>query len=112
MARRFFVGKRETPESGPTGAVWLRKPEGTYNGAAAAHDVLFDVYVFSVTGAPLDVPVAVTLRGPSVNGDLRFPSPFTVHDVPSGDYEVSISPPTSKPLSIHFAVNRELSGTQ
>ncbi|MEO6598432.1 MAG: hypothetical protein ABIQ16_01070 [Polyangiaceae bacterium] len=111
VARRFFVGKREASGSPSTGAVWLRKPEGTYNGAAAAHDVLFDVYVFSAAGAPLDVQYTLTLHGPNLNGDLRFPSPFTVHDVPSGDYEVLTSAPTAKSLSTRFTVNRELGGT-
>ncbi len=110
VARRFFVGKREASDSGPTGALWLRQPEGTYNGQAAAQAVLFDVYVFSATGAPQDLPYTVALHGPSVSGELRFPSPFSVHDVPSGDYGVLVSAATATPVSARFTVNRELGG--
>lgn len=110
IARRFFVAKKPSPESGPSGAVWLRKPEGTYNGLAAAREVLFDVYVFSATGAPQELPSTVTLRGPNVSGELRLPSPFVVHDVPSGDFEVTVSSPTALPVSARFTVNRELGG--
>ena len=111
VARRFFIGKRLSSDTGTTGAVWLRKPEGTYNGSAAAHDVLFDVYVFSAAGTPVDAPYRVSLRGPSVAGELRFPSPFTVHDMPSGDYEVAVTAPSAQPRSTRFTVNRELGGS-
>lgn len=110
VARRFFVGKPPPSEPGPTGAVWLRKPEGTYNGAQAAAQVLFDVFVFSASGAPLEAPYSVTLRGPTVSGELRLPSPFSVHDLPSGDYEVAVSASTAKTLTARFVVNRELGG--
>jgi hypothetical protein len=110
-ARRFFIGKQAPSASGPTGALWLRKPEGTYNGASAADRVLFDVFAFSASGAPLDAPYAVTLHGPSGSGQLRYPSPFSVHDVPSGDYQVVVSSPTALPLEVRFAVNRELGVT-
>jgi hypothetical protein len=110
VARRFFVGKRLSRESGPTGALWLRRPEGTYNGPATAHQVLFDVFLFSAPGAAQDLPYTVSLRGPTVSGELRFASPFAVYDVPSGDYEIAVSAATAMPLSTHFVVNRELGG--
>ncbi len=110
IARRFFIGKQPPSEPGPTGALWLRKPEGTYNGAEAADHVLFDVFVFSAAGAPLDAPYTVTLHGPNISGDLRLASPFLVHGLPSGDYEVAVSALTAKPLAARFVVNRELAG--
>jgi hypothetical protein len=45
-----------------------------------------------------------------VSGELRFPSPFSVHDVPSGDYGVLVSAATATPVSARFTVNRELGG--
>ena len=111
IARRFFIGKPPPSEPGPTGAIWLRKPEGTYNGAEAAAHVLFDVFVFSASGAPVDVPYTVTLHGLNSSGDLRLPSPFSVYDLASGEYQVTVSSLAAKTLSTRFVVNRELGAT-
>lgn len=108
IARRFFVGQRAVAQAGPTGAVWLRKPEGTYNGPGAARDVLFDVYVFSATGAAQEQPYSVTLQGPQVSGELRYPSPFVVHAIPSGVFEVTVRTSSALPVFSRFTVNREL----
>lgn len=107
-ARRFFIGKRPASAMGPTSAIWLRAPEGTYNGVEAAARVLFDVFVFSASGAPLDSAYTIALHGPKVDGELRLPSPFSVRDVPSGAYRVVISAPSAAPSEAHFSINREL----
>jgi len=109
-ARRFFIGDTPDEAAGPSGAVWLRKPEGTYNGAKGNEAVLFDAFTFSALGAPIDTPCTITLRSASVSGQLRLASPFALHEVPSGLYDVSASASTARPSATHFIVNRELSG--
>ncbi len=112
VARHFFVGAAPNADPGPSGAIWLRKPEGTYNGAHDADSVLFDVFVFSASGAPLEPPYTVLLEGAGRVGELRFPSPFAVHDLPSGDYQAAVSAPGAAPSSVRFTVNRELGAPQ
>ena len=110
IARRFFVGKAPRGEVGPSGAVWLRKPEGTYNGLQNAESVLFDAFVFSAAGTPLDATCTIGLRAPGVTGALRLPAPFSVQDMPNGDYDVDVSAPSARPVTSRFIVNRELGG--
>jgi hypothetical protein len=107
-ARRFFVGKT-ADEAGPSGAVWLRTPEGTYNGVKSSEAVIFEAFVFSALGEPIDAPCAIELRSPKVSGQLQLASPFVLHDVPSGVYDVSASALGST-TSTRFTVNRELGG--
>ena len=109
-ARRFFIGKTPDEAAGPSGAVWLRKPEGSYNGPKPSESVLFDAFVFSALGAALDAPCTISLRSPRVSGQLSLSSPFAVHEVPSGVYEVSVSAASASTSTGHFTVNRELVG--
>lgn len=108
-ARRFFVGKSADEASGPSGAVWLRKPEGSYNGSQNADSVMFDAFAFSALGEPLEAPVTITLRSPHVSGQLQLASPFLLHRLLSGNYQVSVSALGATSTS-HFTVNRELGG--
>ncbi len=107
-ARRFFVGTAVDEAQGPSGAVWLRRPDGSYNGRKGAESVMFEAFVFSATGDPLEEPTTITLRSPKVSGELRFASPFMVHQVPSGVYEVSTSARAAPANTTYFTVNREL----
>jgi hypothetical protein len=109
-ARRFFIGNAPNEAAGPSGAVWLRKPEGSYNGAHSSESVLFEAFVFSALGAPIDTPCTITLRSPAVNGQLSLASPFVLQQVPSGVYEVSVSAMTAQASTTYFTVNRELTG--
>lgn len=106
-ARRFFVGNSASDAAAGSGAVWLRKPEGSYNGGNG-QAVTFDAFAFSALGAPIDAPCTITLRSPKVNGRLRLASPFALHALPSGLYEVSVSAPAAPTSISYFTVNREL----
>jgi hypothetical protein len=110
LARRFFVGKTPDEAAGPSGAVWLRKPEGSYNGAKNSESVLFDAFVFSALGTPLDTPSTITLASPAVTGQLQLVSPFVLREVPSGVYQVSVSALAASTSTTQFTVNRELAG--
>lgn len=111
-ARRFFIGKTPDEAAGPSGALWLRKPEGSYNGPKRSESVLFDAFVFSALGAELEAPCTISLRSPAVSGQLSVSSPFAVHEVPSGVYEVKVSAAVASTSTAHFTVNRELAGGQ
>jgi len=107
VAVRFVVG--ETSGTGTSsGALWLRKPEGTYNGSSAAH-VLFDAHAFGADGKALAQPSMLTLHG-KVQGQLAFSAPFFVRTLASGDYEVSASAPGLARSGHAFTVNAELGG--
>jgi hypothetical protein len=107
VARRFFIGKSAHDSAGPSGAVWLRKPEGTYNGAAAEH-VVFDAFSFDAAGVALEAPCTITLSAPGGAGDMRLPAPFSVRALHSGDYGVTVSAPAARSSALRFTVNREL----
>lgn len=109
-AVRFFVGTTADEASGPSGAVWLRRPEGSYNGPKSSESVMFDAFVFSALGSPIEEPVTIGLQSPKVNGQVRFASPFLLYDVPSGVYELSASARAGSTSTTHFTVNRELGG--
>ena len=111
VARRFFVAKVPDESGGPSGAVWLRKPDGTYNGSASAH-VVFDSFAFNATGALVETPCTIALAdgAPGTSGELRQLAPFSVRDVPSGEYALSVSAPRARAVSLRFTVNRELGG--
>lgn len=109
-ARRFFIGKTADEAAGPSAAVWLRRPEGSYNGAKNSESVIFDAFVFSALGVQIDAPCTITLKSAAVSGQLSLASPFVVHEVPSGVYEVSASATAASPRTTHFTVNRELGG--
>jgi hypothetical protein len=109
-ARRFFVGKTPGEASGPSGAIWLRRPEGSYNGAKSSDSVLFDAFVFSALGTQIDTPYQITLESPAVSGQLRLPSPFVLREVPSGLYHVRVDATAAATSTTHFTVNRELPG--
>ncbi len=94
----------------PSGAVWLRRPEGSYNGAKSSEAVTFDAFVFSALGAELETPCTITLESSAVSGQLRLASPFLLRDVPSGVYEVSASASAAATRTTFFTVNRELVG--
>lgn len=110
-ARRFFVGKAADEAGVASGAVWLRRPEGSYNGPKNSESVIFEAFAFSALGAPTEEPCTIALRSPEVSGQLRFASAFLVHDLPSGVYEVSTSAPAAPTSNTQFNVNRELGGT-
>ena len=111
VARRFFIGGVANDVPSSSGALWLRKPEGTYNGATDSARVLCDAFMFSSAGTPLDAPLTIALRAPGITGELRLPAPFFMRDVPSGDYEVQVSAAGVGPSTTNFTVNRELGGT-
>jgi hypothetical protein len=108
VARRFFVGRVPDGRSGPSGAVWLRSPAGTYNGPNSG--LIFDAFAFSATGAALETPCTIALSGPGASGELRLPAPFLTSALASGDYLVMVSAPAASPVSVRFTVNSELSG--
>ncbi len=110
QARRFFIGKTPDEAAGPSAAVWLRRPEGSYNGPKNSESVLFDALVFSALGTPIDMPCTITLQSPKVSGQLQLASPFVVHEVPSGVYEVTASAMAASTSTTRFTVNRELAG--
>jgi hypothetical protein len=109
-ARRFFIGKIANETAADRGAVWLRRPDGSYNGPKNSDSVVFDALVFSASGVAIDVPCTISLRSAAVSGQLSLASPFVVHEVPSGVYEVSASALSAGPSTSHFTVNRELGG--
>ena len=110
-ARRFFIGKTPDEAAGPSGAIWLRRPEGSYNGAQNSESVVFDAFVFSALGTQIDAPCTITLESPAVSGQVKLPSPFVLHRVPSGSYQVTASSSVASTSTTHFTVNRELGGT-
>jgi len=109
-ARRFFIGQTADEAAGPSATVWLRRPEGSYNGAKNSDSVLFDAFVFSALGVQIDAPCTISLRSPAISGQLSLASPFVLHEVPSGVYEVSASAAAAAARVTHFTVNRELGG--
>jgi hypothetical protein len=107
VAVRFQIGDAAPRSTRSTGTVWLRKPEGTYNGSSSER-VLFDAQGFSETGRPVTLPCAIALRG-TLAGELRFPSPFAALAFKSGDYEVGASAPGLEPAPTRvITVNAEL----
>ncbi len=107
VAVRFWVGDAPQVPPPATGVVWLRKPEGTYNGAKAEH-VLFDAQAFGANGAPLALPCALQLRG-KASGEVAFPAPFSAVTLASGDYEISASAPGVAAAAVRsVTVNQEL----
>jgi hypothetical protein len=107
-AVRFSIGEGPLESATPVGAVWLREPQGTYNGPRSER-VLFDAQAFGPEGAPLAAPCAVHLVG-EPRGELELPGPFSVLALKGGSYEVSASAPGTKPASARFSVNPELGG--
>lgn len=108
MGRYFFVGK-SADEAPASGTVWLRKPDGSYNGAKSSQSVLFEALYFLADGAPTGFRCSIALHSPKVNGELLLDSPFLLYDLPSGVYEVNASA-LSATSSTRFTVNRELGG--
>ena len=110
VALRFLLGEVAASAVTPGGAIWLRKPEGTYNGSSAEH-VQFDAQVFAEDGAPLSAPCALHVRG-ALSGDLSaVPAPFSALALKSGDYEISASALGAAPAPARlFTVNAELGG--
>lgn len=102
----FQVGAGPVTSDGK-GALWLRKPEGTYNGLASEH-LLFDVQAFAEDGRPVAEPCTFSLRGPA-SGELGLPSPFSVPALSSGDYEIqALAGGFESFLPRRFTVNAEL----
>lgn len=106
IAQRFSIGVGGG--SGSKGVIWLRKPEGTYNGRQRAELILFDAYVFAADGSALRATPVISVRGPGVQGELRLPAPFALAEVPSGDFEVRANLASLAEVSTRFTVNREL----
>lgn len=106
VAVEFRVGT--APAAGEAkGALWLRKPEGTYNGAAAEH-VLFDAQAFAENGSPLAEPCTLSLRGPA-SGEFGIAGPVSVPALGSGDYEIQPSASGFESFPPRrFTVNAEL----
>ena len=109
-ACRFFIGQAPDEAAFASGALWLRRPDGTYNGPKNGQAVLFELFVFSALGTPVDTPGTLTLQSRAVNGQLRLPSPFVLREVPSGVYQITASAPAAANATTHFTVNRELTG--
>ena len=105
VAVRFFVGETSS-KAAPSGAIWLRKPEGTYNGANAEH-VLFDAQVFGVDGKAVAPTATLSLLG-KASGELAFSAPFSARTLASGDYEVRVVAPGVASTARAFTVNAEL----
>jgi hypothetical protein len=106
VAVQFQVGAGSAASDGK-GALWLRKPEGTYNGPAAEH-VLFDAQAFAEDGSPATEPCTFSLRGPA-SGELGFPGPFFAAALASGDYEIQpLSGEFESFPARRFTVNAEL----
>ena len=80
-ARRFFIGKTAEESASPSAAIWLRRPDGSYNGAKNSDSVVFDAFVFSALGIPIPAPCTIELRSPGISGQLRLASPFVLHEV-------------------------------
>ena len=109
VAVRFQLGAAGPGSVAPGGAVWLRKPEGTYNGPSAEH-VLFDGHSFAKNGTPLAAPCKILVRGKS-SGELAFPGPVSALALAGGDYEISASAPGAGSAAARFiTVNPELGG--
>jgi hypothetical protein len=107
VALRFVIGAG-APSAG-SGVVWLRRPEGTYNGASAEH-VLFDAQAFDANGTALATPCTFYLRGKR-SGELGFPGAFWANSLASGDYEISASAANAAPSPTQtITVNAELGG--
>jgi len=85
MAVEFQVGAGPVTSAGK-GALWLRKPDGTYNGPASEH-VLFDAQAFAENGSPVAESCTFSLRGPAT-GELGVSAPFFLPALASGDYEI------------------------
>ncbi len=107
VAVRFFLGDT-TSKATPSGVIWLRKPEGTYNGGNAEH-ALFDVLAFDASGKPAAFTGQLSLRG-KASGELELSSPFSVRALASGDYAVTATTPGLAPVTRAFTVNAELGG--
>ena len=105
IARRFSIGSGES--SSASGVIWVRRPEGTYNGRVSAAQVVFDVFAFQADGAASNRTPLLLLQGPE-HGALRLPAPFELSDLPRGDYEVRASAPALADVSVGFTVNHEL----
>lgn len=82
VALEFLIADASTSAPEPAasgaahagGAVWLRQPEGTYNGASS-EQVLVDALAFTESGAPASTPCAIHVAG-AASGELDFPGPF------------------------------------
>ncbi len=109
VARRFFVTSQPGGVSNGSGAVWLRKPEGTYNGPSSQR-LLFDLFSFDEQGAALGTVCTIALEGERFAGKLRLAAPFALLEVPSGNYRVGVSAPAARAMTWEFTVNRELGG--
>jgi hypothetical protein len=106
LAVRFQIGERPTPAR-VKGAVWLRRPDGTYNGRSSEH-VLFDALAFGENGAPLADPCTFRVHGP-VTGELGVAAPFAALALVSGDYEIEASTSAVAAVSARaITVNAEL----
>jgi hypothetical protein len=107
VALRFVIGDGAPGAASTSGALWLRKPDGTYNGAGS-EQVLIDAQAFAESGTPLASPCAIHVRG-AVTGELNFPGPFLLLALLNGDYELTASTPGAPPsLARLITVNREL----
>jgi hypothetical protein len=109
VAVRFQVGATAPSAAASAGIVWLRRPEGTYNGPGSEH-VVFEAQAFAFDGTPLD-GVCVIHFGGKLSGDVRFPAPFAVA-LASGDYDITASAPGVSQSSRSITVNSELGRTK
>jgi hypothetical protein len=106
VAVSFSIGDA-APTEPIKGAVWLRKPEGTYNGPSSER-VLFDALAFSADGAPSAASCVIQLGG-SGAGQLDFPAPFSVLALPGGEYQISATASgVAASTARAFTVNPEL----
>lgn len=105
VAVRFVVGDASS-NGAPSGVIWLRKPEGTYNGPSSEH-VLFDAHAFGADGKPAPFSATLSLHG-KTQGALSFSAPFSVRTLASGDYDVSLAAQGFAPITRAFTANADL----
>lgn len=92
-AVRFWVGDRPSPAPPVEPSVALLSPHGTYNGPKAADGVVIDFLAAPERlGAPKGAAL-VELAGKRSRVEARLTSwqPLAVRDLPSGDFDVSVT---------------------
>ncbi len=117
VALEFLIADASSSTSEPAvpgsaharGALWLRQPAGTYNGASS-EQVLVDALAFAENGASVATPCALHVAG-AASGELDFPGPFLLFALLNGDYEFRASSASDALSAARFiTVNRELGG--
>ncbi len=115
VALEFLIADAVSSTSKPSasesvhtgGALWLRQPEGTYNGARS-EQVLIDALAFTETGEPAATRCVIHVAG-AARGEHDFPGPFLLFALLNGDYDFRSSSANDTLGAARFiTVNREL----